>query len=191
LVIFLVLMKIFRTHIIQSFGAAILLAGMVFYFLTPSNQMGDEDAFTNWLKTNLKTSDNAEVINEIQKLSHSTNEIESVIRKASSLVKTHADDFTLPLAPGAQDENDVFQVLLTEWNAFQNSSSGMGKAVIIKQAQPYTVPPVDGISFSTQGLHIQEQWVAQASPFETLYLTPVSANYHISPLSGGTAIGAP
>ncbi len=191
MVIFSTLMKIFRTHIIQNLSACLLLAGMFFYFLKPASSNTDDDAFASWLKTNLKTGNNAEVIDQIQQLSHSGSEIESVIRKASSLVKNHADDFTLPVAQDDQDENEVFQVLLKEWNDFQNSASGMGKAVIIKQAQPYTVLPIDGIAFASKAFKKQFSELASPEISEIFFIRPPAVSYHISPLTGGTAIGAP
>lgn len=184
-------MKFFRAHIIQSVFSGLLLAGIIFYFFKPANNQADEDAFTSWLQANLKTNDNTEVIDQIRQLSHVDVEIETVIRKASSLVKSHADDFNLPVSPESDDENEVFQVLLKEWNAYQNSSTGMGNAVFVKQAQPYSVLPVDGISFSSKAVASQALSVTKTETATVFHTPPVSSSFHISPLSGGTAIGAP
>ena len=168
-----------------------LLAGMIFYFMKPVSENTDHDAFTSWLKSNLKTGGNTSVVDQLKELSSSHEELESVIRQASALVKAHADDFELPVDAQSNDEGEVFRVLLNEWHAYQNSSSGMGKAVIIKQAQPSSVLPVDGLALygkspaATQALSFS----AAGESFEQPSASQL--NFHISPLSGGTAIGAP
>jgi hypothetical protein len=184
-------MKFFRSHITQSIFSGILLAGIIFYFFKPGNVQAEEDAFTSWLQATLKTSNNTEVIDQIHQLSHVDVEIESVIRKASSLVRNHAEDFNLPVSPESDDENEVFHVLLKEWTAYQNSSTGMGNAVLIKQAQRYSVLPVDGISFSSKAVDGQALLITKAETVTVFQTPPVSSSFHISPLSGGTAIGAP
>jgi len=183
-------MKFFRTHIARTVNVCLLLAGMVLYFMKPVSEQADHDAFTSWLQSNLKTGNNASVYDQIKDLQSSTDELESIIRQASALVKAHSDDFELPVDAQSKDENEVFQLLLKEWNAYQ-SSSGMGKAVIVKQAKPHSVLPIDALAFAGQDLQKQKT-------FNTLVLsgsaaTPASEalNFNISPLSGGTAIGAP
>lgn len=184
-------MKFFRSHIIQSLFSGLLLAGIIIYFFKPGGSQADEDAFTSWLQASLKTNNNAEVIDQIRQLSHVDVEIESVIRKASSLVKSHAEDFNLPVSSESDDENEVFHVLLKEWNAYQNSSTGMGNAVFIKQAQPYSVLPADGMSFSSKAVAGQALLVTKTETATVFHTPPVSSSFHVSPLSGGTAIGAP
>ena len=149
-------MKFFRTHIARTLSVCFLLAGMVFYFMKPVSDNADHDAFTSWLQSNLKSNDNTSVVDQLKELSASPDELESVIRKASALVKAHAEDFELPVDAQSKDESEVFHVLLKEWNAYQNSSSGMGKAVIIKQAQPHSVLPVDGLTFYGKSLSAQQ-----------------------------------
>ncbi len=191
MVIFLVLMNFFRTHIIRSFNVALLLAGMALYFMKPVSGNANHDAFTSWLQSNLKSGNNTSVLDQIKGLQTHDGELESVIRKASVLVKANAEDFKLPVDTKSKDENEVFQVLLKEWKAFQYSSTGMGKAVIIKQAQPYSLLPIDGFTFGSKSLaQYQKPELSEPGlPFD--YFSIPAFNYHISPLSGGVAIGAP
>ncbi|MDR9418653.1 hypothetical protein [Gracilimonas sp.] len=184
-------MKFFRTHIIQSFNIGFLLIGMVFYFLKPTNAHSDHDAFASWLQSNLKANSNGEIADQIQQLVTSKSEIESVIREASTLVKAHAENFELPLSEQSQDENDVFKLLLKEWEDYQNSSSGMGKAVIVKQANPHSILPLDGFSFGGKfiGQHSNLFLTSANNSFQqsSIYLFNESA----SPLKSGIAINAP
>lgn len=184
-------MKFFRIHTTQSFNIGLLLVGLIFYFMKPVSSHSEHDAFAVWLQSNLKSNTNGNVADQIRGLSTANAELESVIREASALVKANADDFELPLDKQAQDENEVYQVLLKEWKDYQNTSTGMGKAVIIKQAQPHSVLPVDGLTFGEKSL-LQQSDISPSvlsTAFEHVALP--SFNYYISPLSGGMAINAP
>ncbi|MEX0844137.1 MAG: hypothetical protein WD022_02605 [Balneolaceae bacterium] len=184
-------MKFFRTHITQSINVGFLLAGLVFYFMKPVSESTTHDAFAAWLQSNLKSESNAFVAQQIKSLHHQDDKLESIIRQASALVKAHADDFELPFNSESQNENEVFQVLLKEWNAFQNATSGMGKAVLIKQANPHSILPVDGMNFS--GKSVTQIHTPMLNDSDQ-NIDPISApffNYYLSPLSGGIAIGAP
>lgn len=186
-------MNIFRLHIIRTVSVVALLAGMVLYFLKPVSNEAKQGDFTNWLQAHLKTNlDNDAVKNQIRELSYTDeDELESVIRKASLLVKNHANDFEIPINTDSQDEQEVYKILLKSWNNYQQSSSGMGKAVIIKQAQPFSVIPVDGLAFYANSPSAQQQYLVSKIGLQ-LEQQPVHLhNFHISPLSGGIAIGAP
>lgn len=184
-------MKFFRTHIARSFNVGILLAGLLFYFMRPVSDNAEHDAFATWLQSNLKSSTNTNVSDQIRGLTSADEKLESVIRQASVLVKAHADDFELPVDTQSKDENEVFQLLLKEWNNYQNSSTGMGKAVIIKQAQPHSVLPVDGFSFGNKSLTSQQTAIFANTDVIGEQVLASSHSFYITPLSGGTAINAP
>lgn len=191
MVIFLPLMNFFRTHITRTFNVVLLLAGLVLYFMKPVSENGNHDAFTSWLQSNLKSGNNTSVLDQIKGLQAHEGELESVIRKASALVKANAEDFKLPVDTASKDENEVFQVLLKEWKAFQYSSAGMGKAVLIKQAQPYSLLPIDGFTFGSKSIAQYQKPEPSEAGFPFEYFSVPAFNYQISPLSGGIAIGAP
>ncbi|MEX0722771.1 MAG: hypothetical protein WD053_02785 [Gracilimonas sp.] len=184
-------MKFFRTHIARSFNVGILLAGLVFYFMKPVSENAEHDAFASWLQSNLKSSTNVEITDQIRGLSKADGQLESVIREASALVKANADEFELPVNSQSQDENEVFRVLLKEWNAYQSSSSGMGKAVLIKQTQPNSVLPVDGFSFGTKSVSQQHNVVIADAGISLKHEIAPTNSFHLIPISGGTAINAP
>ncbi|MDZ7808128.1 MAG: hypothetical protein U5K71_13585 [Gracilimonas sp.] len=184
-------MKFFRKHIIQTYGAALLLVGIFVYFLKPAGVHETHDAFALWLQSNLKNNTNSGVVDQIRGLSSSQGGFEKVVRQASALVKANAEDFELPVKNDSQDENEVYQLLIKEWNSYQNSSSGMAKAVFIKQAQPYSLIPADG--FSTNGKIAGTHTISeQTSDNSGIYLqTEPAFSYHLSPIMSGTAINAP
>lgn len=184
-------MKFFRKHIIQTYGVALLLAGIIVYFLKPGGLNETHDAFALWLQSNLKNSSNAGVVDQIRGLSSSQEGFETVVRQASALVKAHAEDFELPVSDGSQDESEVYQLLIKEWNSYQESSSGMAKAVIIKQAQPYSLIPADGFTpkGKTTSSYSTDEPIAEENGNQSDHKPAI--NYHLSPFTSGTAINAP
>lgn len=184
-------MKFYRRHIIQTYGTVLLLAGIVVYFLKPTGVHETHDAFALWLQSNLKNSSNSGVVDEIKGLSTSQEGFETVVRQASALVKAHSEDFELPVRNDSQDENEVYQLLLKEWNSYQNTSSGMAKAVIIKQAQNYSLIPADGFSPNGKIAGTLSTHEKKYGVYENYLDTEPVPNYHLSPFTSGIAINAP
>ncbi len=67
----------------------------------------------------------------------------------------------------------------------------MGKAIIVKQIQPHSVLPLDGITFNDQGHPQSINLTLSTTQAFHQVIAPSFISYHIAPLSGGTAIGAP
>ncbi len=169
-----------------------LMLGMVLHVANPVEDNSTHDAFASWLGSHLRTQNDV-VLNEIEALSNDSGKLESVIRKASELVLSHSDDFELPVSEKdtATSEEDLYHLLLTEWNNYQNSASGMGKAVFVQNIKPQTILPSDGHFFSSaltkSALHFDVDQVTDLGSHEL-----ASGNaYILSPLKSGTAIGAP
>ncbi|MEX0719457.1 MAG: hypothetical protein WD059_02235 [Balneolaceae bacterium] len=182
-------MTFFRSHITRFTSTCILFAGIVFYFINPAGDKIQHEAFTSWLQSNLKTQDDSAVLDQINELSSLDEELESVIRKASVLVQNNLGNFKLPVTKD-RDENETFRLLLTEWNAFQNSNSGMSKALIIKNSKPHSVLPTDGLGYIGKAVAPQHTIIRLTeSKSATEFLA--TADFHTSPLSGGSAINAP
>lgn len=185
-------MKIFRTHIARISSFFLLLIGMALHFAKPINNKTGQDAFTSWLGSHLKTQ-NDTVLHEIEALSENSSELETVIRRASELVYSHSEDFKLPVSENDEhsSEEDLYHLLLTEWNNYQTSGSGMGKAVFLQNIKPQTVLPSDGHYFSSA-------LSKNALTFDLDHVTDLGSHelaagneYILSPLKSGTAIGAP
>ena len=185
-------MKMFRSHIARLSGFIMLTIGMVLHYAKPADSKTDHSAFTSWLGSHLKTQDH-DVLDELESLSEEVGELETVIRKASELVFSHSDDFKLPVSEEGEEssKDEVYHLLLTQWNNYQSSGSGMGKAVFIQNIKPQTILPTDGHFLSSvltkQSMHYDVDEVSDLGDHEL-----ASGNaYILSPLKSGTAIGAP
>ena len=184
-------MKFFRSHIARLSGFLLLMLGIMLHHAKPTENKSGHAAFTNWLGSHLKTNNDG-VIDQIDALNTQDGELEAVIRKASELVYDHADEFKIPGSDtDSSTEEDVYQLLLTEWNNFRNSGNGMGKAVLVENIKPQTVLPGDGYSFASTTAKTQPDVDTYRYKVSTAPDYTSSEQYTLSPLKSGTAIGAP
>lgn len=91
--------------------------------------------FTSWLDAKVKSESTSTVRELITRLTDDSGKLESVIEKASKIVSENTDDFELPLG----ETDDVLEVLISEWNAYQSSATGMGKAVMVENVKSNAV----------------------------------------------------
>lgn len=184
-------MKLFRSHTARFSGFLMLMLGMALHYAAPAKEKTNQNAFTTWLGSHLKTQDDT-VLGKIDALGNEDSELETLIRKASKLVHTNSDDFELPVSDETESsEEALYFVILTEWNNYNDSSSGMGTAVLVKHLKPQTVLPSDS-HFLAYGIHKNSSGFNLDLPFE-LYSqnSAISKSHILSPLKSGTAIGAP
>lgn len=121
------------------------MIGITLHLAGDSEQQAHHAAFTSWLGSHLKNVD-SEAHLALEKLSKDNAALDEVIRKASELVASHSDDFTLPLDAASDEQGeseDMYHLLLEQWNHFQNSEAGMGKAIFVEAAKSTTILPND------------------------------------------------
>ncbi len=182
-----VLVKFFRTHIITTPGVLTLMLGFILHFAQPVQKSDRQNAFTSWLDGHLKSDDSNDVREQLRELGGEEEALEELIRKASEVVALHTEHFELPFS--SSDKDQVFDLLITEWNAYQNSSTGMSKAVMPETSKSSAVQ-LDGKTLSkataasapdcsASGLPVLNSWDAMIPPNTLL------------PLQSGIAINAP
>lgn len=186
-------MKIFRSHILRSYSFFVLMIGIALHLVGDSEQQAHHEAFTSWLGSHLKNSD-SEAHQALENLSKDHSELDEVIRKASELVSNHADEFSLPLE-SESDENDgsddMYHLLLEQWNHFQNSEAGMGKAIFVESAKSNTILPNDGKFASIAGISNRIPTAEQYPDIKTRDAQDYNSSFQLRPMASGTAIGAP
>lgn len=184
-------MKLFRLHITRIYGLFLILIGIGLSLANISEQKVHHSAFTAWLGSHLKN-DDSEAHKKLDKLSNNQSELEDVIRKASEVVASHADDFKLPVGENDEPSEElVFQLLLTQWNQFQNTEAGMSKAVIVETVKPHTILPNDGKFSNSDGVSIKRQTPKAESVRTKNSVFSPNSSHLFSPLESGIAIGAP
>jgi thiamine biosynthesis lipoprotein ApbE len=178
--------KFFRTHITKAYSLSVILFGFILHFAQPIQESKTHSAFTSWLDAKVKTEENAEIRKLITDLSSETEELESVIRKASEIVSQNSDEFELPVS----DDSDVFDVILDEWNAYQNSTSGMGKAVVVENIKSNAVSQKEAASLKKTSKSISESCLNNLATVEAGWNTFTAQNFS-KPFKSGVAINAP
>ena len=111
-----------------------------------------------------------------------------MIRKASEIVSKNSEDFELPF--GESDDSDILEVIIDEWKAYQSSSSGMGKAVIIENIKPNAISQKEAGSLKKVANSISESWMNNLVTIEAGWDT-FSQNTSYTPFLSGVAINAP
>ena len=184
-------MNLFRSHIFRLYGFLWLLMGIVFNLATSSEQKVTHAVFKSWLKTHLKN-DESEAQKKLNHLSKHQFGTEEIIRRASQVVASHPDDFTLPVGENEETSQElVYHLLLTQWNQFQYTEAGMSKAVLVETAKPHTILPHNG-KFNNLDAILAKKPIPNSykAQFSNSLVTPNSSHL-LSPLKSGTAIGAP
>ena len=184
-------MEIFRLHITRIYGLILILAGIGLSSINISKQKVNHEAFTSWLETHLKN-DESEAQKKLNYLTKHQLGTEEIIRRASQVVVSHPDDFTLPVGENEETGQElVYHLLLTQWNQFQYTEAGMSKAVLVETAKPHTILPHNGKLNNLDAIlakkPIPNSYKAQ---FSNSLVTPNSSHL-LSPHKSGTAIGAP
>jgi hypothetical protein len=180
--------KIFRTHITKAYSLAVILLGFILHFTAPIQDSKTHSEFTSWLDAKVKTEENAEIRKLITDLANDTDELDSVIRKASAIVSANSDDFELPFDDS--ENSDVLEVIIDEWNAYQNSSAGMGKAVIIESAKSNAVQQNEIPTLSKASKSVSASCINNLVSIEADWNT-LSQNTTSTPFLSGVAINAP
>lgn len=181
-------MKIFRTHITKLYSLTVILLGFVLHFTGPIQDSKTHSEFTTWLDAKVKSEDNAEIRKLISDLADDVDELDSVIRKASELVSANSDVFELPF--GESESSDVLEVIIDEWNAYQNSSAGMGKAVIVETVKSNAVQQNDAPSLNKASKNVSASCMNNLVIIEAGWNT-FSQNTSSTPFLSGVAINAP
>jgi hypothetical protein len=180
--------KIFRTHITKTYSLVVILLGFTLHFVAPIQESKTHSEFTSWLDAKVKSEENGEIRKLISDLADDADELESVIRKASEIVSKNSEDFELPF--GKSGDSDVLEVIIDEWNAYQNSSNGMGKAVIVENIKSNAVSQKDAPSLKKASKSISESCMNNLVTVEAGWDT-FSQNTSYTPFLSGVAINAP
>ncbi len=167
--------------------------GMGLYLVRPVQAEAASNSFASWLHTVVKKGDvdSDNLRQELFKLRRSDNSLNTLIQKASKIVSQNNDDFNLPLDEGNNNSEEIYNLLVLEWNSYQ-TGNGMGKASVPSNIKSNFHTTIDKFSYSINGVSGKNIdrfcfTVGQPNP---VYFTP-KPSFHIIPLSGGVAIGAP
>ena len=88
------------------------------------------------------------------------------------------------------DDANVFDVIIDEWNSYQNSSAGMGKAVVVESVKSNAVSQKEAASLKKASKSISESCMNNLVTVEAGWNTFTLQNFS-KPFISGVAINAP
>ncbi|MDX1637688.1 MAG: hypothetical protein R3281_06950 [Balneolaceae bacterium] len=187
-------MRYFRSHTTKILLIAAVWSGLALYLVRPVQAETATSSFTSWLETVVKQGDedSEHLRKKLARLSDSGKSLDYLLQQASEIISEHNSEVTLPLEARGSDTEKVYNLLIWEWNSYQ-TGNGMGKAPLTSASiKSNFLTSVDKLSHTLHGSFsasdLREKIFAKPEP------SPVSTSlchFHIVPLSGGVAIGAP
>lgn len=182
-----------RLHITRLLLIATVWVGMALYLLRPVQSDAASNSFASWLNTVVKKGevDSDNVRQQLYKLKKADDSLDTLIQKASEIVSRNNEDFNLPLDGKSSNSDEVYDLLIWEWNFYQ-TGNGMGKASVPTTIKSNFHSTLDKFahSFSITYRKRVEQFNLLADRLDSIGSLS-QMMYHIIPLSGGVAIGAP
>ena len=181
-------MSFFRSHIIKVPLLLLIITGITFIAWPREDRVPAGESVSSWLMGLRTDSDNPDVHNKIYSLRGDDDDIPGLLRKASSIIGEHKDDFTLPVDGGNATDDDIYNTLLLKWTLHQQESHADTVIIADRQAQ---VPPAsekeDRTLWSQFTNSIQFIIGAYSRASEVVdYIRMI-----LRPLVSGIAIGAP
>lgn len=112
-------MLFFRNHIIKIAVLILFVTGMLSVALPWEERVHPGESIATWLFELRADTVNPDVQAKIYSLRSENGDISGLLRKASSIISAHADDFTLPVDSGNASDDDIYNTLLLKWTLHQ------------------------------------------------------------------------
>lgn len=181
-------MSIFRFHILRHVLILATIATMLPFLLLQQTGSTSVGKVTHWVQ-NFLDEDATDLREQIRLIEHGEQKPEGVLKKISTLISEHSEAFQIPVPVENPSEEDIYLILLHEWVEHQQNGNGMGATALAERN-------------SKNGFHVEKLYRAAhqalAQNFTQYYLVLEKVmigitfiRYHLIPLSGGVAIGAP
>ncbi|MEX0686392.1 MAG: hypothetical protein WD267_00725 [Balneolales bacterium] len=179
-------MIIFRNHSLRLIGIMLLLIGLTPGLIPTKANFASAESVSKWLIgfAGENTSDQAWI--KISQLETLQEEPSLLLKKASKMISENPDLFAIPVNNPEPTDEEVFNVLINEWNRQQQTGS-MGTA-FISERQSLGLP-FGSINDIEAGFTLTIPPQTQNTSLRFSAYAAVSSN--IIPLVGGTSINAP
>ncbi len=112
-------MSYFRNLIIKIAVLILFVTGMLFVAWPWSERAHPGESVATWLFELRTDTDNPDVHDKIYSLRTENGDIPGLLRKASSIIRDHADDFTIPVDNESASDDDIYNTLVLKWTLHQ------------------------------------------------------------------------
>lgn len=118
-------MKKLRTHIARVIVAVLVWTGFSLYMVQPVQAEYSSQSFANWLTKMAKSSDSADLQDELNNLRASADQLENTIKEASQIVSRNNSNFDFSFSESLASQH-LYQLLLIEWSQSQAKNAMAG-----------------------------------------------------------------
>lgn len=138
-------MTYFRNHSLRLLSVALLLLGLAPGLTPVKGNNASAEAVSQWLYGFAGEHKSEQAWEKISHLNDKQDEPDLLLRKASKMISANAELFSLPVNNPEPTDEEVFNLLVQEWNRHQQTGS-MG-ATILAERHHKTLP-FENVKFS-------------------------------------------
>lgn len=183
-------MKRLRTHIARWLVAFLVISGFSLSLVQPAQARQNTHDFARWLDMMAKSSDTAALQKELKDLKASGEALSAMIQKASEIISKNNENFNFPFAK-EETPNQLYQLLLIEWNQFQTGDAMAGIPSAQKTIKPLLPWHTDKLSTPGLAVFCSDSFQVAANRFVITNRQQTQEPLSLQPMSSGIAIGAP
>ncbi|MEX0772792.1 MAG: hypothetical protein WD038_06465 [Balneolales bacterium] len=179
-------MIIFRNHSLRLFSVALLLFGLAPALMPAQASYGSTEDVSVWLHSFAGEHSPEQAWEKISHLNDLQDAPDLLLRKASKMINANADLFSLPVNNSEPTDEEVFNLLVQEWNRYQQTGS-MGTAILSERH--YHALPLESVKFIDAAF---DDFPFAGDDLQAYGPGTVAFNTHrLHPLLSGVSINAP
>ena len=181
-------MLFFRKHIITTTVLFLFVLGTALFVWPDQNETHSGESVSSWLFDLRSNTENPEVYEKISSLRTENGDIPGLLRKASSIVSQHSDDFTLPVDSTDASDDDIYNTLLLKWSLHQHDNTTRTVTITDRQSQ---VPQANEKEDKTSWNQLVQSIQFVAGTYNRLSDAWEYVRVILRPLASAIAINAP
>lgn len=181
-------MSIFRIHIIKIIVLLLFVTGIMLVAWPGKDRSHSGESVSAWLFELRSDTENPDVHNKINSLRTENGDIPGLLRKASTIIGEHSEDFTLPVENGDATNDDIYNTLLLKWTLHQKGEPS--DTVMITDRQPQ-VPPANEKDDKSVWQELTNSVHMVVSAYSKISQAWDYIRMILRPLVSGVAINAP
>lgn len=184
----LMLMSFYRKHIIKITILLLFAVGTMLVVWPGQNRTEASESVSSWLLDLRSDTDNPVVLDKISSLRTEKDDVPGLLRKASSIISEHSDDFTIPVDSNSSSDDDIYNTLLIKWSLHQQEGGTNTVMITDRQTEVTKASEKDNTTVWSQITNSAHFVVGTYSRISEVweYIRMI-----LRPMVSGIAIGAP
>lgn len=182
------LMSFYRKHIIKITFLLLFAVGIMLVVWPGQNRTEASESVSSWLLDLRSDTDNPVVLDKISSLRTEKDDVPGLLRKASTIISEHSDDFTIPVDSNSSSDDDIYNTLLIKWSLHQQEGGTNTVMITDRQTEVTKASEKDNTTVWSQITNSTHFVVGTYSRISDIweYIRMI-----LRPMVSGIAIGAP